>query len=371
MLPGLEPHPHAAAVLGAALSAGPSHAYLFQGPAGSGKRDAARAFAAALLAEGAGDPDNAAQRARNGVHPDLTWVAPSGAHEMLRSDVSEAVVAAATHTPFESARRLFVLERVDTMNDEAANTLLKTLEEPPSYVVLILLSDRPDQVLPTIASRCQPVRFDAVAPSQLAAALEADGVAGPTARACASLALGDGERARFLAGAEGTAIRRAAEAFAADALSGDAPQTKPWGALLSAAVAQGKAAREALEHARDRELELLPKKEQRRKITEYEDRIKRAERRARTHTIDHGLQLAGLWLRDLACVASGAADLVHNADRVAELERAATGREAAALREGVGLVEDTRARLLVNVSEELALEALAYRLERLSPVAVG
>ena len=61
-----------------------------------------------------------------------------------------------------------MLERADTMNDEAANALLKTLEEPPSYVVLLLLTDRPTQVLPTIASRCQPVRFDPPAPGQLA-----------------------------------------------------------------------------------------------------------------------------------------------------------------------------------------------------------
>ena len=53
-----------------------------------------------------------------------------------------------------------MLERADTMIEEAANALLKTLEEPPSYVVLLLLTDKPTQVLPTIASRCQPVRFD-------------------------------------------------------------------------------------------------------------------------------------------------------------------------------------------------------------------
>ena len=102
----------------------------------------------------------------HGAHPDLTWVTPSGAHEMLRRDVDEAVVAAAAHTPFEAGFRVFVLERADTMNDEAANALLKTLEEPPGYVVLLLLTDRPTQVLPTIASRCQPVRFDPPPPAR-------------------------------------------------------------------------------------------------------------------------------------------------------------------------------------------------------------
>src|SRR5215208_982734 len=85
VLAALDPHPHAAAVLGAALEPerGPAHAYLLHGPAGTGKRDAARAFAAELLARGAADPDNARARVQHGSHPDLTWVAPSGAHEML------------------------------------------------------------------------------------------------------------------------------------------------------------------------------------------------------------------------------------------------------------------------------------------------
>ena len=156
----LDAHPHARAVLGAALAGRPAHAYLLHGPAGTGKRATARAFAAALLSQGARDPAGARTRVEHGTHPDLTWVAPSGAHEMLRRDVQEAVVAAAAHTPFEATRRVFVLERADTMNDEAANALLKTLEEPPPYVVLLLLTDRVTQVLPTIASRCQPVRFD-------------------------------------------------------------------------------------------------------------------------------------------------------------------------------------------------------------------
>src|SRR5918992_3420912 len=192
----LDQHPHAAAVLGAALEGRPAHAYLLHGPAGTGKRAAARDFAAALLA---GDVPEARARVMHGTHPDLTWVAPSGAHEMLRRDVQESVVAAASHTPFESSHRVFVLERADTMNDEAANALLKTLEEPPAYVVLLLLTDRPTQVLPTISSRCQPVRFDPLPAAELARRLRDEGADAATADACARLSLGDGERARELA----------------------------------------------------------------------------------------------------------------------------------------------------------------------------
>jgi DNA polymerase-3 subunit delta' len=65
------------------------------------------------------------------VHPDLTWVTPSGAHEILVSDIDEPVSAPPARTPFESSRRVFVIERADELGDEAANRMLKTLEEPP------------------------------------------------------------------------------------------------------------------------------------------------------------------------------------------------------------------------------------------------
>src|SRR3954452_11242887 len=85
----LDRHPHARAVLSGALppAGSPSHAYLFHGPAGAGKRAAARAFAAALLSEGADDSDSIRGRVARGAHPDLTWVTPSGAAEMLVSDI--------------------------------------------------------------------------------------------------------------------------------------------------------------------------------------------------------------------------------------------------------------------------------------------
>ena len=365
MLAALEPHPHAAAVLGAALQPdrGPAHAYLLHGPAGTGKRVAARAFAAELLSRGAPDPANVRARVEHGSHPDLTWVAPSGAHEMLRRDVDEAVVGAAARTPFEATHRVFVLERADTMNDEAANSLLKTLEEPPPYVVLLLLTDRPTQVLPTIRSRCQPVRFDPLPVAALAQRLQSRGVAPDAADACARLSLGDGERALALALGEGPALRARAEAFARAPLAGRAHAERAWRPLLDSARAAGGAAKEQVEIALAEELEYLPKKEHKRRETEFTERARRGERRATTGALDHALQLVGLWYRDAACVVAGADELVHHSDRLVALREDADGREHGALLAKVALVDDTRARLALNVSEELALEALAYRLE--------
>ena len=90
----LEAHPHARLVLGAALADKPSHAYLFHGPAGTGKAAAARAFAAELLAAGEADPDAARIRVMHTSHPDLTWVEPSGVHVMRVEDIEQPVVAA-------------------------------------------------------------------------------------------------------------------------------------------------------------------------------------------------------------------------------------------------------------------------------------
>ena len=184
MLAELDRHPHARAVLVPALgpTGAPSHAYLFHGPGGAGKRNVARAVAAELLADGAPDPIGARGRVASGAHPDLTWVSPSGAHEILVSDIDEPVVAAASKTPFEAARRVFVIERVDELGDEAANRMLKTLEEPAAFVHLILLTDRLVDVLETIRSRCQLVRFDAPPTAEVAEGLAAQPVSTPSRR---------------------------------------------------------------------------------------------------------------------------------------------------------------------------------------------
>ena len=365
MLAELERQPTARALLGPALRPGgrPSHAYLFHGPGGAGKRAVARAVAAELLSEGSPDQRSARSRVASGSHPDLTWVSPSGAHEILVSDIDRPVVAAASKTPFESARRVFVIERVDELSDEAGNRMLKTLEEPAAFVHLILITDRLAEVLPTIRSRCQLVRFDAPPAEQVAADIEATGVEPLTALACARLGLGDADLARELASAHGVTLRSAAERYARAALAGETVERTPWTELLEAVKARGEAVRVELEQLAAADLELYPRRERKRVETEWADRARRAKRRVETAELDLGLQLVTLWFSDLAVLAWGAADLVRHLDRGALLA-ADAGREPANLRAAIDLVEDTRLRFALNVSEDLACEALAYRLER-------
>jgi len=113
------------------------------------------------------------------------------------------------------------------------------------------------------------------------------------------------------------------------------------------------------------ELELLPGKERKRHEREGQDARRRSERRARTQTLELGLRLAELWLRDLLCICEGAPEAIHGLDRRAELAEDAEGESPARLREAIELVGATRLSLAVNVSEELALEALAFGIEAL------
>ena len=143
--------PGVRAALTGALASGPSHAYLFAGPSGSGKAATARAFAAELLAAAAADPTDARRRALAdpSPHPDLEWLRPPG-NQHLVDDVRSRVIGAIVYRPFEGGRRVFVIESAESMAEESQNALLKTLEEPPPYAHLILVSAEPEALLETV-----------------------------------------------------------------------------------------------------------------------------------------------------------------------------------------------------------------------------
>lgn len=354
-------------VLTAALARGPSHAYLFRGPRGAGKRAVARAFAAEILASGAQHPEDVRRRALldPSPHPDLLWLVPRGAQHLVE-EVRERVIRAASYRPFEAEKRVFVLEAAELMRDESQNALLKTLEEPPPYVHLIMLSAAPQTLLGTVTSRCQPVEFSPLPVAGIEAALRGEaGVEEPAATgaeitAAARLAAGDLERARLLLSERGREIRAEVERCAAAAL-GEESAAAPWKRLLASAEAAGEDAEAALRLALDQEASAGLKRSAR----EIGEEAKRAARRFRTEILDLGLELVAAWLRDLFALSCGASEVLYNRDRLSQLQIQARNLDQGSARRAAELVQDTRRRLDLNVSEELALEALFYRLERI------
>jgi len=363
-----EHQPGARAALAAAIVS-PSHAYLFSGPPGSGKGAAARAFVAELLAEEAEDADDARRRALAdpSPHPDLTWLRPHGT-QYLVEDVRTRVISAAAYRPFEAARRAFVIEDADAMAEESQNALLKTLEEPAAYAHLILLSAEPAALLETVRSRCQTIRFNALPVDAVEASLatRVPGADAGARRAAARLAGGNTSLAANLLVSPGSDLRAAAVELVEAAVAGDLGAA-PWSALIALSDEAGE---EASKRVRD---ELMAAAEEvgdagpgaKRNARVAEDAAKRASRQARREALDLGLALVGAWLRDLVAVAGGAEGLAHNSDRLEALRGAAANIDPRRARRAGELVMDTRRRLRVNVGEELALEAMAYRLEAL------
>jgi DNA polymerase-3 subunit delta' len=164
-------HAHAKAVLTTALAAERvAHAYLFHGEAHIGKFLTAMAFAKMGLCphpkigRASGRPTLAScgqcpscLAVDSGSHPDLQAVRPDGVQIKIGQirDLQNSIV----FKPMTGTRKWFLMDEADAMNPEAANCFLKTLEEPPDHSVLILISARPQALLPTILSRCQAVRF--------------------------------------------------------------------------------------------------------------------------------------------------------------------------------------------------------------------
>lgn len=186
----------------------PVHAYLFVGPPGSGRREAAAAFAASLVCPTGGCGQ--CPQCRLVVadrHPDVVLGRRQGG--VGRLEEVRALVALAERSPMEARRQVLVVEDVHLLGP-AAPTLLKTLEEPPPWTVFVLLAAALPASLATITSRCVLVRFRALSLSQVSSALEVEGVEPAAARIAAEAARGRLDRARLLARDPRLVSRRAA-----------------------------------------------------------------------------------------------------------------------------------------------------------------
>lgn len=336
-------------LLEAALTDGAAHAYLLHGPAGVGKRTAAFALAAALL----GDERRVEARS----HPDLYVLEPLG--EMIRIDDVRALRHDLHMRPFEADRRVYVVLDAHRMNEDAADALLKDLEEPPPYAVVVLVADELGPLPPTIRSRCQLVPFRRLSEGAVRGwiAANAPGRSEDEVRALARAAAGRLDRARRLVDRDASVRREELIAAARSAYRdpafdpGDAAK-----ALLEAADARGAEAKER-ERAVVDGLDLPTR--------DADQRVRRAEFGAEREELLAGLEALEAWYRDLVVVAAGAEAAVVNADRLDVLrEDVALGAGEGAVQAAEAVRETWRALEEFNLNASLALEALFVRAHR-------
>ncbi|HEU5490260.1 MAG TPA: hypothetical protein VFU84_05650 [Gaiellaceae bacterium] len=336
-------------LLAAALTEGGAHAYLLHGPAGVGKRTAAFAFAGALLGD--------ARRVELRSHPDLYLLEPLG--EMIRIDDVRALRHDLHMRPFEGDRRVYLVLDADRMNDEAADALLKDLEEPPSYAVIVLVAGELGPLPPTILSRCQLVPFRRLSERAVREwiAAQAPERNDEEVRVLSRASSGRLDRARRLLDPHASARRDALiDAARSVYLAPGFDPSVAAGVLLAAAAERG-------EEAREREQALVDTLDL--PARDADQRVRRAYRGAERDELLAGLEGLEAWYRDLVMVGAGAAEAALHADRLDDLrEDVAAGADEGAPVAAEAVREAWRAFEEFNLNPSLALEALFVRLRR-------
>jgi DNA polymerase-3 subunit delta' len=301
---------------------------LFTGPPGVGKLDTAIAIAQAQncsTRHGAGCGEcSACVRIQRGEHPDVRIARPEGAGRQLKAESVRQIVSEAPSRPFEGRRRVSIFVDAERMNATAANVLLKTLEEPPAWAMLMLVTSNAASLLPTILSRCQVYRFAPLPIDDLTGRLVSEhGI--------------DRERATLLAALSGGSLHRALE-LQDESLA----EVRSEALRLAAVVVDGASAR---------------------------DMVPWADRLAKDDSLLLLLHLLLGIVRDVAARGAGG-DLVHQ-DIAPELDRLAAGAPLAAWLDAYQLVDqslqDLRDRYLnkrITISQLLASLPAASRSKR-------
>ncbi len=328
----------------AAEATNPTHAYLFVGPSSVGKAAVARRFAALLLC---GDDLQCRRRVLADLHPDLISVEPDG-RTALGVERARETVARAVLTPVEADHKVFLFEEAGAMNDEAANALLKTLEEPTASTIFILIAESEDDLPSTVSSRSRTVLFGRVSEDEIVGALVERGIAEDQARRAAIAAGGRPGLALLLA------TRPEVAAFRSAWLSVPSRLTSQPGDAIRLAEAMVAAAEPLLTGLGDRqERELATAESEGRDARVIKDRHERERRRASAALHLSGLEILATWYRDAAVASFGGP--VRNRD-VSGTDLAGIGaRDAVARARRVMLTTDS---LEVNQRPELAFSAL-------------
>jgi DNA polymerase-3 subunit delta' len=364
---------HAAEILSSQVASGEvAHAWVLLGPAGAGKRPAALALAAALECTeqpfiGCGNC-SACLRVLRRRFPDVHHIVPEG--PLIPVDtIREQVIPEASRSPFEGRYKVFVIEEADRMNDSAQNALLKTLEEPQPETVFILISDREEEVLDTIRSRCRVLRMDPVDEQTIVDLLTKEGAALETALLAARLSEGDLARARLFGFDDDVIERR-----------------KLWMGIarrLASPIDAMDAATEVVNEAKEAAKSL--EQHQKSEVTELSEalgegrgtagarnalakRHKRELRRAEEQVLAEALGSLASFYRDVLATRAGGEEGVTNLDLVSEIRTwAASSVGDSELLRAVERCVEARASLLKNANVALAIEATLVELARLVP----
>ena len=336
-----------------------SHAYLLTGPAGSSKTSAAYAFAQAILCEknGCGECDDCVRVLRR-RHPDVHYYAPEGAQGYLVEQIRE-IVSDVSLAPIRAKRKVYILDRVDLLGTQAANAFLKTLEEPVSGVVFILLGRTREGVLPTIVSRCQVVPFRHI-PAKEAAGILSQKVGVTPERARMAIEACDGsitQAISFAKSSERTEFRARVMEVLANLRVADARDVLEYAAEL---IERAKAPLDNVRTEQSEELaesaDFLTKTAMR----QIELRHKRALTQATRTSLKQMTALIRSWLRDVLMVLSGTPELVVNIDQRAAIETAAAWVDVEGLMRALREAYKTDEALSYNVSPETCLDTLLF-----------
>ena len=336
-------------LLSAALTEGPAHAYLLHGPPGVGKKEMATLFAAELLGDHA--------RVERRSHPDLYVLEAVG--DQIRIDDIRTLRHDLHMRPFEASRRVYLIFGADTMNEDAADALLKDLEEPPAYAVIVLIANDLGPLPETILSRCQLVPFRRLSERAVHAeiARRAPELSEEEVTTLARVAAGRLDRADRLLDEAAARRREALLGVARSAYldpdfdAADAAQT-----VLAGISERGVEAREIAEQAVE-VLELTGR--------EAEQRIRRSQRGAERDELLAVLEELEWWYRDLVVVAAGAEAAAVHVDRLDDLRLDATIERLQGAERACEVVREAwREAEELQLSAPLALEALLLRLRR-------
>ena len=353
---------------------GMTHAWLFTGPPGSGRSLAARAFAAALLCDrqGCGECPSCHQVAA-GTHADVLFVRPDGLSYGVRQTRDLVLKAAAA--PVCGRWRIVVFEDADRATEQAANALLKAIEEPTPRTVWLLCAPYADDLPTTIRSRCRLVTL--VTPRTLAVAdvLAREGVSPERARAAALAAQGHIGRARRLASDAEAARRRDEVLRVPGQLGSIGDAVRAAAVLVRAAEAEAAAVTQELDEPERQALRLAFGEGSTGKgvatalrgsagaMRELEDRQKSRATRVKRDSLDRALLDLAAYYRDVLAVQVGAPVELANEPRTEELRRvAAEAADPAATVRRIEAILRCRQRLQANAAPLLAVEELTLAL---------